>query len=142
MPEWGFRSNKFHPSLRYTCASSIEIEIMTHIEKLHLEAINNSKFEAPYSPIPQIAENVAAKKSAEITEQISCEFAIFFSGVIPILGKKWQLEITDSKKSASIMNCKDIIRQDLPHEEKVKLIFQEYLNLKKNDTRRTNTPRS
>ena len=48
---------------------------MTHIEQLHLEAINNSKFEAPYSPIPQIAENVAAKKSAEITEQIACEFA-------------------------------------------------------------------
>ena len=48
---------------------------MTHIEKLHLEAINNSKFEAHYSPIPQIAENVAAKKSAEITEQIAIEFA-------------------------------------------------------------------
>ena len=48
---------------------------MTHIEQLHLEAINNSKFKATYSPIPLIEKSVAAKKSAEITEQIACDFA-------------------------------------------------------------------
>ena len=84
---------------------------MTHIEQLHLDAINNSKYFSR-----QIEENVAARKSAEITEQIACEFAIFFSGVMP-------------------MNCKEIMRrQDLPNEEKVKLIFQEYLKSKENET--------
>jgi hypothetical protein len=38
-------------------------------------------------------------------ENIACEFAIFFNGLMP-------------------MNCKEIMRrQDLPNEEKVKLVF-------------------
>ena len=48
---------------------------MTHIEQLHLEAINNSEFIAAYSPIHLIEKSVAANKSAEITEQIACEFS-------------------------------------------------------------------
>lgn len=50
---------------------------MTHIEKLHLEAIANSKFQTTYSPIPQIDENIAAKKSAEITKNIAIEFVLW-----------------------------------------------------------------
>ena len=49
-------------------------------------------------------------------ENIACEFAIFFNGLMP-------------------MNCKEIMRrQDLPNEEKVKLVFKEYLKTKENDT--------
>lgn len=48
---------------------------MTHIEQLHLDAINNAKFKASYSPIPQISESIAVSKSAEITENIAIEFA-------------------------------------------------------------------
>jgi hypothetical protein len=88
---------------------------MTHIEQLHLDAINNAEFLAAYSPIPLIEKSIASKESAEITENIACEFAIFFSGVMP-------------------MNCKEIMRRlDLPNEEKVKLVFKEYLKTKEND---------
>lgn len=87
---------------------------MTHIEKLHLEAINNSKFEAPYSPIPQIAENEAAKKSAEITEQISCEFVEWCrdNTVVDLACGEWFLE--DIRMTT-------------------KQLFQEYLKSKEND---------
>ena len=77
---------------------------MTHIEKLHLEAINNSKFEAHYSPIPQIAENVAAKKSAEITEQIAIEFVLWI-----YYNEEWVSTKTNEE------------------------LFQEYLKSKEND---------
>jgi hypothetical protein len=48
---------------------------MNYIEQLHLDAINNAKFKASYSPIPQISESIAVSRSAEITKQISIEFA-------------------------------------------------------------------
>lgn len=51
---------------------------MTHIEKLHLEAIdNNICSESNYSRI--LGKNEAASKSAEITEQIACGFAEWVS---------------------------------------------------------------
>jgi hypothetical protein len=77
---------------------------MTHIEQLHLDAMG------------WVTTKQAAINSAEITKNIACEFAIFFSGVMP-------------------KNCKEIMRRlDLPHEEKVKLVFKEYLKTKENDT--------
>jgi hypothetical protein len=48
---------------------------MNYIEQLHLDAINNAEFVAAYSPIPLIEKSIASKKSAEITENIACEFA-------------------------------------------------------------------
>lgn len=90
---------------------------MTHIEQLHLEAINNSKFEAPYSPIPQIAVRVAARKSAETTEQISCEFAEFISN--------HRLDFQPSTNGAFIgLDMKRYTPKEL---------FQEYLKSKEND---------
>ena len=82
---------------------------MTHIEQLHLDAMI-------------VKDLQAAIKSAEITENIACEFALFFSGAMPMP-----------------MNCKQIMRrQDLSDEQKVKLIFREYLKSKENETT-TNT---
>ena len=93
---------------------------MTHIEQLHLEAIQKDKEIRKY-----LCENdfgtskleiIVAKKSAKTTKNIAIEFAIFFSGVMP-------------------KNCKEIMRRlDLPNEEKVKLVFKEYLKTKENDT--------
>jgi hypothetical protein len=78
---------------------------MTHIEQLHLDAIYGSILAGPKAI-------TAAEAAAEITENIACEFAIFFNGKMP-------------------MKCKEIMRrQDLPNEEKVKLVFQEYLKSK------------
>jgi hypothetical protein len=96
---------------------------MTHIEQLHLEAIEESKdyidtVTAYAMPVFAwgVKEEAAAFKSAEITENIACEFAIFFNGLMP-------------------MNCKQIMRrQDLSDEQKVKLVFKKYLKTKENDT--------
>lgn len=82
---------------------------MTHIEKLHLEAINNNICsESNYSGI--LGKNEAASKSAEITEQIACEFA------------QWV-----DRNKFNIFNLS------------FKELFQEYLKSKENDkTERTN----
>jgi hypothetical protein len=61
---------------------------MNYIEQLHLDAINNSNFVAPYSPIPLIEKSIAATKSAEITDNIAigfvewllCNFIFNYSG--------------------------------------------------------------
>ena len=51
---------------------------MTYIEKLHLEAINNNICsESNYSRI--LGKNEAASKSAEITEQVACDFVEWIS---------------------------------------------------------------
>jgi hypothetical protein len=89
---------------------------MTHLEQLHLDAITSEVYIIEEYGQDQIADaDKAAAKSAEITENIACEFAIFFNGLMP-------------------MNCKQIMRrQDLSDEQKVKLIFREYLKTKEND---------
>jgi hypothetical protein len=50
---------------------------MTHIEQLHLEAIEESKdhIDTLTGYVWGIKEAAAAKKSAEITENIACDFA-------------------------------------------------------------------
>jgi hypothetical protein len=51
---------------------------MTHIEQLHLEAINDTEYELiKHSAIYQIDKDKAASKSAAITKQIAIEFAKF-----------------------------------------------------------------
>jgi hypothetical protein len=89
---------------------------MTHIEQLHLDAIQKDKEIRKYLCENDLGtsklEIMVAKKSAKTTKNITIEFAIFFSGVMP-------------------MNCKEIMRRlDLPNKEKVKLVFQEYLKTK------------
>lgn len=86
---------------------------MTHIEKLHLEAIdNNICSESNYSRI--LGKNEAASKSAEITEQIACGFA----------------EWIERKKLDSSGKHLHILRL-LPKE-----LFQEYLKSKENEQKK------
>jgi hypothetical protein len=92
---------------------------MTHIEKLHLDSLKEAAREKEADTERAFLRGGfhqwLYKKSAEVTENIACEFAIFFNGKMP-------------------MNCKEIMRrQDLPNEEKVKLVFKEYLKTKENE---------
>jgi hypothetical protein len=78
---------------------------MTHIEQLHLDAINDTEYELiKHSAIYQIDKDKAAAKSAEITENIACEFA------------KW---LDDYQLS----------------DYQYKLLFQEYLKTKENEAK-------
>ena len=92
---------------------------MTHIEQLHLEAINDSKFKATYSPIPQIKESMLVKQSAEITEQIACEFQEWINSFCYI---DWDVQ---DKMYYEVPSGKAIYD--------VKELFQEYLKSKEND---------
>lgn len=93
---------------------------MTHIEKLHLEAIdNNICSESNYSRI--LGKNEAASKSAEITEQISCEFVEWLTKIeaYPCINKEFN--------GLWVMHPQD------PKNYTPKELFQEYLKSKEND---------
>lgn len=66
---------------------------MTHIEKLHLEAIK--QFEHHCTPLKDFAS-----KSAEITEQIAIGFAEFIEGVYSFgnIAGKWYLHMNTDKE--------------------------------------------
>lgn len=93
---------------------------MTHIEQLHLEAIANSLYFV--FGIPQIDENKAAKKSAEITEQVACDFVEWISRFCYI---DWDVK------------DKMYFLYPIPYDGEaiydVKKLFQEYLKSKEND---------
>lgn len=89
---------------------------MTHIEQLHLDAINNAEYIAAYSLIPLIEKSVVSKKSAEITEQIACDFIAW-------------VERNKLDSSGKYLHLFHLSYKDL---------FQEYLKSKENETT-TNT---
>lgn len=96
---------------------------MTQIEQLHLEAIDNAEFIAAYAPIPLIEKSVAAKKSAEITEQIACEFVEWLDDN----SYCWNWYYKKYTKYRKIL---PIAESDL---KTTKQLFQEYLKSKENE---------
>jgi hypothetical protein len=91
---------------------------MTHIEQLHLEAITSEVYIITEYGQDQIADaDKAAIKSAEVTENIACEFAEWINN------RGYTLVANSFFKSLIDLNGKS-----------TKELFQEYLKTKENDT--------
>jgi hypothetical protein len=91
---------------------------MTHIEKLHLDAITSEVYIIPKYGQDEIADaDKAAAKSAEVTENIACEFAEW-------INNRGYTQVEDGFFASLIdLNGKS-----------TKQLFQEYLKTKENDT--------
>jgi hypothetical protein len=91
---------------------------MTHIEQLHLDAITSEVYIIHKYGQDQIADaDKAAAKSAEITDNIACEFAEFISN--------HRLDFQPSTLGRFIgLDMKSYTAKEL---------FQEYLKTKEND---------
>ncbi len=91
---------------------------MKHIEQLHLDAIEESMdwIDTLNGWVWGIKKEAAAAKSAEITENIACEFAEFISN--------HRLDFHPSTRR--------FIRLDIVKPYTAKELFQEYLKTKEN----------
>lgn len=92
---------------------------MTHIEKQHLDAIEESQDWIVNEIVWGIKEKIAAKKSAEITENISIEFAEWITSkyFLQYAGKLWASDLP------IYSGCSYSTKE----------LFQEYLKSKEND---------